>query len=310
MLNKDVLQKTKEILVAEQEELRVKMAKVMEEIKEDSKKSEVNHFQITSVDSWKDKDGERRSARVTFTSISENDFSFEVDLMKGYADKVSIGSSSSSWNMSKEESKAFIAKKLSNLEIVFEMLTLQRDWTLVASLATIAIKKYDEEYTPVALKYYDTSSSIKEVERTIAEMDKQVSLEEAKEFFKEPKWFGTSFPITKHNWVRNVQIVIDKKGNIVMLYGYNFSDKKKISEDILLDLYKFSQKDNKISQYIYDDKQRVNGESYNYFKAVNCFDSEEAFNENIKNRTFNADDGSYGSSWTKITKDEYRDRNK
>lgn len=264
-LSKETLRKTKELLEKEISEIKKEESEYRKVLIE---KSRIEGFEIHHIDYY----GENHQSlnSVTFEESENNNLGslrFNLELNKNYIDRYNWGGLSYS-SIKPEEKDEDYKKSIAYITKVQIMLQLISEYTKIRKIADEAIESYKSTIYPLMQGRYEIERQIESIVKELNTINDNEIYEKALVFFKEEKWFVKFFNLTPRTRLSHCKLEVDKKENLILYFGFNLSEKKKIGKEILINLYRHAMKEFTSHDYRKD-------YTVKYYKYNNCYNTYE-----------------------------------
>ena len=226
-------------------------------------------FYVSGTDGWKE------SFEINFQHITE-EVRFSINPDQEYSDNFKW----SMWsfrNMKATEAIEALEKSVKYISAVYQMLEILKQYTEIRATARRAKDFYFNEIIPLLKEEYRIENEIKKIQGQIKQIEKDSEIEEAKKIFvADSEWnFKRAFEINSRNDTYYIRI-IESKGKLYFEVPALYDTKRKLTDELLLDLKKYISKP--YLECIYDHEIH----EYRYYKSSMVTTSENMKEEITK----------------------------
>jgi len=264
------------------ESLEAKIAELKKELEENTtdyqnKNGEMlamhfGEFTVSETSGWKE------SLEIKFQHITE-DVGFSINPDQEYPEAFQW----SMWsfrNMKAEEVAETLEKSVKYISAVYQMLEILKEYSAIRATAQRAKEFYLEKIMPLLKEEYRIESEIRKLQDQIRQIGEDSEIEEAKKIFVDgSEWhFKRAFEINLRNDTYYIKIV-ESKGKLYFEVPNLYDTKRKLTDELLLDLYKHINKP--CLESIYDQETK----NYRYYKS-NMVETVENTKEEITEKEY------------------------
>jgi len=246
------------------ESLEAKIAELRKELEENATAYQNKYGEMLAMHfgefTVSETSGRKESFEIKFQHITE-EVSFSINPDHEYPEQFQWAGRSY-YNLKAEDVSEVLEKSVKYISAVYQMLEILKQYSAIRATAQRAKEFYLEKIMPLLKEEYRIESEIRKLQDQIRQIGEDSEIEEAKKIFVAgSEWhFKRAFEINLRNDTYYIKIV-ESKGKLYFEVPNLYDTKRKLTDELLLDLKKYISKP--YLEWIYDHEIH----EYRYYKS-------------------------------------------